>query len=189
MTIHHPAPPQEENRRSPFCRNASSHLSENVATPAGLEPATFSLEGYRETPRNQRQLTHFQGMKPAILSRKLTQRGCPDDWDSEGRTSARCNPWAKASLSNPKQFAPMIDVMAGEIELDAGLAFPADWPPDCPPEAASCASAVVFRVVRQTPLSREDFLSFHELGKDVRNRACEARGLSVFLNSRDAQHA
>jgi hypothetical protein len=45
MTIHHPAPPQEENRRSPFCRNASSHLSENVATPAGLEPATFSLEG------------------------------------------------------------------------------------------------------------------------------------------------
>jgi hypothetical protein len=34
-----------------------------VATPAGFEPATFSLEGHQESPLEQCGLTHFQRKK------------------------------------------------------------------------------------------------------------------------------
>jgi hypothetical protein len=40
-----------------------------LATPAGFEPATFSLEGFQENVTDQRMLRLFQALKTAFCSK------------------------------------------------------------------------------------------------------------------------
>jgi hypothetical protein len=74
--------------------------------------------------------------------------------------------------------------------MSDGLAFPADWPQPCPPEDAVPANQVVYRAVGSDPPTAEDFLSYREEGKSVRNpqMACLACGISVLPRREDAEH-
>jgi hypothetical protein len=41
-------------------------FADPLATPAGIEPATFSLEGYQEAEQAQGELILFEQQKPAL---------------------------------------------------------------------------------------------------------------------------
>jgi hypothetical protein len=67
--------------------------------------------------------------------------------------------------------------------------FPANWGA-CPPADADDANITVYRAVRTDPPSEIDFRSWLEKGKAVRghDKTCQARGLSVLLNLKEAKH-
>lgn len=65
--------------------------------------------------------------------------------------------------------------------------FPNNFPSGCPPTDARSASGEVFRVVKNIELGPGDFLSLLELGRKVdADRRCQAAGLSVYRDKRDA---
>ncbi len=67
--------------------------------------------------------------------------------------------------------------------------FPPDWPDGCPPTDAVPPTGRIYRLVGGAPLLPEHFLSYHESGKPIPpDRECDARGLSVFTDPRDARN-
>jgi len=66
--------------------------------------------------------------------------------------------------------------------------FPSDWPGDCPPSDAIPSNVTVYRVVKTSPPSQEDFLTYREMKKPDNGRPCDAASLSVFTNPEDAHH-
>jgi len=68
------------------------------------------------------------------------------------------------------------------------MPFPSEWPEGCPPTDAQPASGEVFRVVKVDPPTADDFLTFQELGKPDSGKPCEAAGVSVFRDAKDARH-
>ena len=72
--------------------------------------------------------------------------------------------------------------------------WPADFPPDCPPEEALPADGVFYRIVKTDPPGSDDFLSQYQQNRRLsdsnirRGRAtqCETMGLSVFADESDA---
>src|SRR5688572_27068002 len=60
-------------------------------------------------------------------------------------------------------------------------------PEDCPPEDAEIASGIVFRLIRSTPSSESDFLSFRELNptKTYDLPECIVGGISVYRELSD----
>lgn len=72
---------------------------------------------------------------------------------------------------------------------DSVACFPHDWPPECPPADAEAPNGVFYRLVHGRPPASEDFVSYAESEKQVPpERACEARGLSLFTELADALH-
>src|SRR5437016_1558986 len=71
-----------------------------------------------------------------------------------------------------------------------GPSFPATWPADCPPSDSADADAFVFRAVNHDPPTADDFLSYIEEGKTVRDPAkrCQASGISVQGSLAAARH-
>ncbi len=65
--------------------------------------------------------------------------------------------------------------------------YPAHYPKDCPPNHAVPASGDVYRFINGTNPKDKDFKSYYELkpNQNWGNKACQARGLSVYLTLRD----
>jgi len=68
------------------------------------------------------------------------------------------------------------------------MSYPNDWPEGCPPNDAEPAFGIVFRGVKTNPPTEDDFLTYRELGKADRGKPCEAAGVSVFRDDKDAKH-
>ena len=74
--------------------------------------------------------------------------------------------------------------------------WPADFPPDCPPPAATPAHGVYYRIVKTDPPGPADFVSQYHQNRRLVNRniqrgratQCETMGLSVFANPSDAAY-
>lgn len=65
-----------------------------------------------------------------------------------------------------------------------------DYPLGCPPPTASAADTAVYRIVKDSPPTQDQFLSYQELGKPLPKSPdptlpCRWRSVSVF-ESRDA---
>src|SRR5438128_10777189 len=73
---------------------------------------------------------------------------------------------------------------------NGGSSFPAAWPVNCPPNDATDARGTVYRTVRTNPPTADDFRSFREEGKHVRDpqKQCQACGISVLRTREDAVH-
>lgn len=74
------------------------------------------------------------------------------------------------------------------------MSYREELPPDCPPKAAEEITGLrdVFRIVRSTPPSLDDFRSqrAEKPGAIFRGvTECQARGLSVFAEHRDSEKA
>ena len=67
-------------------------------------------------------------------------------------------------------------------------AFPAGWPPGCPPDDAVDAGGVAFRIVNNDPPAAGDFVTHWESGRMRQAPECLRCGLSVFLEMGDALH-
>jgi hypothetical protein len=67
-------------------------------------------------------------------------------------------------------------------------AFPTWFPRGCPPPGAENAEGVVYRIVRNGPLTEDDFKSYHELGQGLAINACRRCGVSVFASLARARH-
>jgi hypothetical protein len=72
--------------------------------------------------------------------------------------------------------------------MNDGLAFPSDWPPDCPPEDAEHATGRCYRITKNDPPTEEDFQTPHEAGKLKRRPACLRCALSILRTRQDAVH-
>lgn len=60
---------------------------------------------------------------------------------------------------------------------------------DCPPNDADALPLKAYRVVSECPPISSDFMSWVEEGKKgPPGRECECRGISLFLDLRDAKH-
>lgn len=70
--------------------------------------------------------------------------------------------------------------------LAVSTTFPTDWPPGCPPQDAVPASGRVFRLVRGSTPSPDDFKSHFDQGKKVPAKQCTGRSLSVFRTKQQA---
>jgi hypothetical protein len=68
------------------------------------------------------------------------------------------------------------------------MSFPSDWPPGCPPKDAVPANGEVFRIVRNDPVTSQDFLSQFDLNAALTADECYRRSLSVFRKYSDAVH-
>ncbi len=68
------------------------------------------------------------------------------------------------------------------------MTFPEDWPAGCPSADTPDAEMAVFRLIRNSPPSAEDFLSHHETGRLPKADPCLRCGLSVFIILEDALH-
>jgi len=68
--------------------------------------------------------------------------------------------------------------------------FPKNWPTKCPPADAKDADVVVYRTVRTDPPTNEDFLSWHEEGKEPKypGKECQACSVSVHRTQESAIH-
>lgn len=66
--------------------------------------------------------------------------------------------------------------------------FPNWFPPDCPPDTATDASGIVYRIVAGESLSAADFLTYHELGKLPDANPCRRCAVSVFDSFAYALH-
>jgi hypothetical protein len=66
--------------------------------------------------------------------------------------------------------------------------FPSDWPPGCPPHDADDARGAVFRIVRNSVPTPEDFKTHEELGLAPSAPPCARRSVSVFLRREGACH-
>lgn len=66
------------------------------------------------------------------------------------------------------------------------MTYPCHWR-DCPPIDAVDANGVVFRVVKSSPPTDTDFLTYEEMGKGY-GPPCKRRGLSIFVDFAAAQH-
>ena len=66
--------------------------------------------------------------------------------------------------------------------------FPTNWPEACPPDEASDAEGIVFRLVDRDPPAASDFVTHFESGKMPKAPQCLRCGLSVFRDLRDAIH-
>jgi hypothetical protein len=71
--------------------------------------------------------------------------------------------------------------MSGDSDALPIPKWPPHFPDDCPPQDAFVASGAVFRAVKADPLSANDFLSYLEEEKPIRNatKRCQASGVSV----------
>jgi hypothetical protein len=67
------------------------------------------------------------------------------------------------------------------------LAFPADWPENCPPSDAVQGPLTVYRVVKKFPDDAE-FKTAHEMDKFRTSCQCQRRGLSVLPSVESARH-
>jgi hypothetical protein len=67
--------------------------------------------------------------------------------------------------------------------------FPVEWGDNCPPGAAQGVKGTLYRRVRCSPPSADDFRSVAEEGKRKvsAEKECQARGLSVFRALEDAR--
>lgn len=66
--------------------------------------------------------------------------------------------------------------------------FPTEWADhNCPPDDATDAAGAIFRVIKDTIPTDDDFLTHHEKGVR-RGPECLRRGLSVFQDLKAAQH-
>jgi hypothetical protein len=68
------------------------------------------------------------------------------------------------------------------------MAFPTDWPINCPPNHAQHSEVEVFRIVKDDPPTATDMLSHHETGRLPKADPCLRCGLSVFRVLADAQN-
>lgn len=59
------------------------------------------------------------------------------------------------------------------------MAFPDDWPKDCPPVDAEDAAGTVFRIVAHNPPTDDDLKSYQELGILV-GPECQRHGVSTY---------
>ena len=72
--------------------------------------------------------------------------------------------------------------------------WPADFPEDCPPEEATPASGVFYRIVKNDPPELGDFISIYHLNRRRANDMirrdsqiqCTLMGLSVYADANDA---
>ena len=65
--------------------------------------------------------------------------------------------------------------------------FSTDWPPDCPPDAASAPEGDYYRIVRTNPPTELDFRSHRELDTLPKAPPCLRAGLSTFRTVEDAE--
>ncbi|MFB2775608.1 hypothetical protein [Shewanella xiamenensis] len=67
--------------------------------------------------------------------------------------------------------------------------WPDHYPEKCPPDGAEDVSGVVFRLTNRATPKHKDFLSYYELkpGEDWGQKACQARGLSVYTSEEDCK--
>ena len=65
--------------------------------------------------------------------------------------------------------------------------YPTHYPKNCPPNHSVPASGDVYRFINGTTPKDKDFKSYYELKphQDWGSKACEARGLSVFITLED----
>lgn len=74
---------------------------------------------------------------------------------------------------------------------DKNSVWPDHYPEKCPPEDAEEVSGTVYRLTNRTNPKHKDFLSCFERnpGKNWGEKACQARGLSVFTSEEDCKAA
>ncbi len=92
---------------------------------------------------------------------------------------------------NSRVYWRRVNQSANEVPLlkeNCFMVFPHNWPAECPPEDAEHANGWVFRLVRNNPVSAEDFKSHKEVGRAPQAPECLRCGLSVFRNREDAEH-
>ncbi|MNZ65677.1 hypothetical protein D3C78_838750 [compost metagenome] len=67
------------------------------------------------------------------------------------------------------------------------IVWPSHFPDSCPPSHATAVSGLVYRFTNRSNPKHKDFLSYYELnpGHDWGEKACEARGLSVYRAEED----
>jgi hypothetical protein len=72
--------------------------------------------------------------------------------------------------------------------LRGSMSWPKHFPSGCPGQEAAPATGVVWRLVKSTTPTAEDFVSHYEAkpGKDWGGKDCEACGLSVHRDPADA---
>lgn len=70
---------------------------------------------------------------------------------------------------------------------EQNLTWPDHYPENCPPAYAEGFSGVVYRFTNGVNPKPKDFLSYYELrsGKNWEDKACQARGLSVYTTEED----
>ena len=74
------------------------------------------------------------------------------------------------------------------------LRWPPDFPEDCPPEEASPANGIYYRIVKTDPPELTDFVSLYHLNRRRSNdmirrdsqAQCMLMGLSIYANANDA---
>ncbi|KKO47710.1 hypothetical protein VT06_15445 [Arsukibacterium sp. MJ3] len=69
--------------------------------------------------------------------------------------------------------------------------WPGHYPERCPPDDVEDVSGVVFRFTNRANPKHKDFLSYYELkpNEDWGDKACQARGLSVYISENDCKTA
>ena len=67
-------------------------------------------------------------------------------------------------------------------------AFPTYFPEQCPPADVEPASGVVYRLVKNAPVTEEDFKTHHETSRCKKADPCMRMGLSVLRELKDAVH-
>lgn len=71
------------------------------------------------------------------------------------------------------------------------IMWPAHYPEMCPPGDAENVAGMVYRFTSKTIPKFSDFISYYELkpDKDWGDKACQARGLSVYTTEEDCRAA
>lgn len=65
------------------------------------------------------------------------------------------------------------------------MKFPSYFPPNCPPDDAEAREVNAYRICKSSNISRADFRSFYEEGKDIKGKI-QGYGISVFSDGKEA---